>query len=71
VPNARALQDRMGWTDDDLANMERIAAVDHTYYFPTLDELIELWRPHFALLSADTPAYAWGELFPRVVLGAR
>jgi SAM-dependent methyltransferase len=71
VPNARALQDRMGWTDDDLANMERIAAVDHTYYFPTLDELIELWRPHFALLSTDTPAYAWGELFPRVVLGAR
>jgi SAM-dependent methyltransferase len=71
VPDARAMQARMGWTDDGLANMERSAASANAYYFPTLEELAQLWRPHFETAESSTPAYAWGELFPRVVLRAR
>lgn len=71
VPDARAIQSRMGWSDDDLANMERIANMTHTFCFPTLDELVELAKPQFDLISHDIPGYEWGELFPRIVLRAR
>lgn len=71
VPDARALQARMGWADDDVANMERNATVTHTYCFPTLDELRALWAPRFDLIAAEAPEYPWGALFPRVVLRAR
>jgi SAM-dependent methyltransferase len=71
VPDARGIQDRMGWSDDDVANMERIANMSHSFCFPTLHELAELARPLFELSAHDEPTYAWGELFPRIVLRSR
>lgn len=71
VPEARALQARMGWTDDALTNMERMAVSTMTYNFASLEELLRAAAPAFELLERDTPAYAWGELFPRIVLRAR
>jgi SAM-dependent methyltransferase len=71
VPDARALQARMGWTDDALANMERMAAATMTYNFASLEELLCAAAPAFELVERDVPDYDWGELFPRIVLRAR
>lgn len=71
VPDARALQARMGWTDDGIANMERMASATMTYSFATLEELLQAAAPAFEVIGHDTPGYAWGELFPRIVLRAR
>lgn len=71
VPEARALQARMAWTDDALTNMERMASSTMTYNFASLDELLRTAAPAFEVLERDTPDYAWGELFPRIVLRAR
>lgn len=71
VPEARALQAGMGWTDDALTNMERMAGSTMTYNFASLDELLRAAAPAFELLERDTPDYAWGEFFPRIVLRAR
>jgi hypothetical protein len=70
VPDARAIQARMGWSDDEVANMERSAASDNTFCFPTLEELLAVARPQFEAAVRDVPGYAWGELFPRVELRA-
>lgn len=70
VPDARTIQPRMGWSDDELANMERSAASDNTFCFPTLEELLAVARPQFEAAARDVPAYAWGELFPRIELRA-
>lgn len=71
VPDARALQARMGWTDDELANVERMASASMTYNFASLDELLQVAAPGFEVIEHDTPGYAWGEMFPRLVLRAR
>lgn len=71
IPDARALQAGMGWTDDALANMERMATGAMTYSFATLEDLVRIAAPAFELLERDVPDYAWGELFPRIVLRAR
>ena len=71
MPDARALQARMGWTDDALANMERMATSTMTYSFATLEDLVRIGAPAFEVLERDTPDYAWGELFPHIVLRAR
>jgi SAM-dependent methyltransferase len=71
VPEARALQARMEWTDDALTNMERMATATMTYNFASLDELLRAAAPAFELIERDIPDYAWGELFPRIVLRAR
>jgi SAM-dependent methyltransferase len=71
VPDARSLQARMGWTDDALENMERMAVATMNYSFATLDELLRVAAPGFEIIDHDTPSYAWGELFPRIVLRAR
>lgn len=70
VPDARALQARMGWSDDGLANIERWAGSEFRYCFPTLGELRGLAAPHFDVTGSDTPAYEWGALFPRLALRA-
>lgn len=71
VPDTRALQARMQWTDDAVVNMERMATADMTYSFASLDELLRAAAPDFELIERDEPAYDWGELFPRIVLRAR
>lgn len=71
LPDTRAHQHRLGWSDDDLANMARSATQHHTLCFPTLDEQLELWRPHFEPVAHAIPDYPWGELFPRVELRVR
>lgn len=71
VPDARALQPRMGWSDDELANVERMASATMTYNFASLDELLQAASPAFEVIECDTPRYAWGEMFPRLVLRAR
>jgi SAM-dependent methyltransferase len=71
VPDARALQPRLGWSDDEISNMERNAASDHSFCFPTLDELLEVAREHFDVVDRELPGYAWGRLFPRLTLRAR
>jgi len=71
VPDARARQARMGWSDDGLDNMERMATATMHYSFATLDELLGGTAPAFEVLERDTPGYAWAEFFPRIVLRAR
>jgi SAM-dependent methyltransferase len=71
VPDAHALQARMGWTEDGLANIERWAGSNFRYSFATLEELRDLAAPGFAVTGCDTPAYEWGALFPRLALRAR
>jgi len=71
VPDMRTHQSRMGWTDDAIANMERMASATMTYNFASLDELLQTAAPGFEVIDHDTPGYAWGELFPRIVLQAR
>lgn len=71
VPDTRALQARMGWSEDAVLNLERMATADMTYSFASLDELLQAAGPGFEVLERDTPQYAWGELFPRIVLRAR
>jgi SAM-dependent methyltransferase len=71
VPDTRALQARMQWTDDAVANLERMATADMTYNFASLEELLRAAAPAFELVARDSPDYAWGELFPRIVLRAR
>lgn len=71
VPDGRALQARMEWSDDALTNMERMASSTMTYNFASLDELLRAAAPAYELLERDTPEYDWGELFPRIVLRAR
>ena len=71
VPDARALQARLGWSEDSLTNMEGMSTATMTYCFPTLDELVALGAPTFELVASDPPRYPWGELFPRLVLRAR
>jgi SAM-dependent methyltransferase len=71
VTDGRGLQRRMGWSDDALANMERMASATASYCFSTLDEVLMRAAPGFAVLEHDTPRYAWGELFPRIVLRSR
>jgi len=68
VPDARARRSRMGWTEDALDNMERMATATMHYSFATLEELLAVAAPAFEVLERDTPGYAWGELFPRIVL---
>jgi SAM-dependent methyltransferase len=38
-------------------------------HFPTLEEVLDLARPHFDVLGIDIPGYASGPCFPRVVFG--
>ncbi|HZC79492.1 MAG TPA: methyltransferase domain-containing protein, partial [Ktedonobacterales bacterium] len=71
VPDARALQQQMQWSDAAVQNMEKMATATMVYSFPTLDELLQIARPDFDLVERDTPDYAWGDLFPRVVLRSR
>lgn len=71
VPDARALQARMGWTEDGIANVERMAEATMTYSFASLEELLRVAVPGFEVIEHDTPSYAWGEMFPRLVLRAR
>lgn len=71
VPDARALQSRMGWSDDELVNVERMATASMTYSFASLEELLRAARPGFDVLEHDTPPYPWGEMFPRIALRAR
>jgi SAM-dependent methyltransferase len=71
LPDARAHQRRLGWSDDDMANLARSATQHHTLCFPTLEEQVELWRPHFEPVAHDVPDYPWGGLFPRVELRVR
>lgn len=71
VPDARALQARLGWTDDAIANMERMAGATMTYNFASLEELLQAAAPGFDVIEHDSPGYAWGQLFPRIVLRAR
>jgi hypothetical protein len=71
VPDARALQERMQWSDASVQNMEKMSGATMLYSFPTLEELLQIAAPDFELVERDTPNYAWGDLFPRVVLRAR
>jgi SAM-dependent methyltransferase len=71
VPDGRALQPHMGWSDDELANVERMAAAKMIYNFASLDELLQAAAPAFEIVGHDTPDYAWGGMFPRIVLRAR
>ena len=70
VPDGRAIQARMGWTEDGLANLERWKGAEFRYSFPALEELRGLAAPRFAVTACDTPAYEWGALFPRLALRA-
>jgi SAM-dependent methyltransferase len=71
VPDAHALQERMQWSDASVQNMEKMATATMVYSFPTLDELLQVAAPDFELIERDTPGYAWGHLFPRIVLRSR
>lgn len=71
VPNARALQPRMGWSHDAFENMERMSSATANYCFSTLAEVLQHAAAEFAVIEHDKPRYAWGELFPRIVLRAR
>jgi SAM-dependent methyltransferase len=71
VPDTRAMQARMGWTEDGVVNMERWATSVMKYSFPTVEDLRRLAAPHFEVIACDIPAYEWGELFPRMILQAR
>jgi SAM-dependent methyltransferase len=71
VPDAAAHRQRLGWTDEALANMERWSRMETVYTFPTLGELRGLVAPHFELLDCDYPDYEWGEQFPRLVMQRR
>ena len=70
VPNARALQVELGWSEDALLNMERWAHSEATYSFPSLPELRALAAPGFAVEACELPTYEWGALFPRLALRA-
>lgn len=71
VPDGGAMRERMGWTEDGLANVERWAHAEGRYTFLTLEELRQLAAPHFDVVSCDIPGYDRGELFPRLHLRAR
>lgn len=71
VPDARARQARLGWSEDGIANMEHMATATMTYNFASLEELLQTAAPEFEVIEHDCPGYAWGQLFPRIVLRAR
>ena len=68
VPDAKALAARFGWSADALANMDAWERLESRYFFPTLDELGDLARPHFDIELCDIPRYEWGEHFPRLLM---
>jgi len=71
VPDARRLQQRLGWTDAAISNMESWKGSRSRYLFPRLDELQALAHVDFDLEDCDIPEYEWGENFPRLTLSAR
>lgn len=71
VPDGRAIRERMGWTKDGLANIERWEHAQGRYTFLTLAELRQFAAPCFDVVACDVPGYDRGELFPRLHLGAR
>lgn len=70
VPDPRALQGRLGWSEDALLNMERWANSEMTYSFPSLRELRAIAAPGFSVEACERPTYEWGALFPRLALRA-
>jgi len=71
VPDRRAMRERMNWSEDGLANIERWAQAEGRYTFTTLEELRQLAAPCFDVVGCDTPAYERGALFPRLHLRPR
>jgi SAM-dependent methyltransferase len=68
VPDVQAHRERLGWSAEALANMERWSRMETRYTFPTLAELRALADEHFTLIACDFPGYEWGEQFPRLVM---
>ncbi|HUL96513.1 MAG TPA: class I SAM-dependent methyltransferase [Usitatibacter sp.] len=71
VPDVSAAQQRLGWTHQAVANMERWKGAATRYFFPSLAQLHEFAGAHFEVESCELPNYAWGEHFPRLVLRRR
>lgn len=71
LPDRRAAQEKNGWPQAALDNIERWRGRTHRYQFPTLAELQALLAPHFDLVEQQIPTYEWGERFPRLLLRAR
>jgi SAM-dependent methyltransferase len=71
VPDARAEQSRLGWSDEALANMQAWSRLESRYVFPSLAELRALAAPYFDLEACDLPEYEWGDQFPRLLMRRR
>lgn len=71
IPDPQAERNRLGWSEDALANMERWGTLEAHYSFPRMADLLALAEPHFDLVACDLPGYPWGERFPRLLMRAR
>lgn len=71
VPDPAPLAARYGWSADALANMNAWEKLESRYFFPNLEELHALARPHFDIEVCDFPDYEWGERFPRLLMRRR
>jgi hypothetical protein len=66
--DSHAMQERLGWSRSAIEPFAAWSSSTSVYHFPTIDELLPVFRRHFEVVSVSFPKYELGNCAPTLVM---